>query len=45
MNPKQKLIVDKYQTLKELGEGAYGKVILCRDTENGSKVAIKVVNQ
>ena len=35
---------NKYQTLKLLGEGAYGKVFLAKDMLNNNLVVIKSIN-
>ena len=35
------MILDKYQKIKDLGEGAQGIVILARDTVLGRRIAIK----
>ena len=34
-------IADRYQILEKIGEGAYGKVYLAKDTKNNREVAIK----
>ena len=33
--------MERYEQLKVVGEGAYGKVIMCRHKETGQVVAIK----
>ena len=33
----------KYQLLKPLGKGAYGIVVACKNTQTGSKVAMKKI--
>ena len=34
----------KYQLLRALGKGAYGVVIACKDSQTGSKVAVKKIH-
>jgi serine/threonine protein kinase len=33
--------MDKYQTLKQLGDGTFGSVLLATDKTSGEKVAVK----
>ncbi|XP_077990506.1 dual specificity protein kinase CLK2-like isoform X2 [Glandiceps talaboti] len=33
----------RYEILHTLGEGTFGKVVACRDNQNGQKVAIKII--
>ena len=42
---KPKVIAGAYEVLKEVGNGAYGKVIVCQHKESGHEVAIKVVSK
>ena len=42
--PQPKLIVNKFEKIQEVGEGAYGKVILCKEIATGREVAVKVVS-
>ena len=39
-----KLIAGDYEEVKELGNGAFGQVVLGKD-DHGNEVAIKVVNK
>jgi serine/threonine protein kinase len=42
---KAKVTIDDFVVGKIVGEGAYGKVMLCRAKATGSLVAIKSVSQ
>ncbi len=42
-NKETKLISDKYQLERLLGEGSFGKTYLGRDLVNGKQVAIKII--
>lgn len=39
------LIMDKYEKIVKIGEGAYGVVFKCRNRETGDFVAIKKFNE
>jgi serine/threonine protein kinase len=41
----KKRSLDEYQVLRDLGQGAYGKVFLARDKLTDKIVAIKSVNK
>ena len=36
--------MDKYQRLRKIGEGAFGKAILCRQKTSGKMCVIKEIN-
>lgn len=33
----------RYEIIKDLGEGTFGKVVQCKDYESGEKVAVKII--
>ena len=43
--PKTKASISDYTKLKELGQGSYGKVILCKSKEDGKMFAIKEIKK
>ena len=40
-----KIIGDRFNVIKTLGRGGYGKVKLAIDTNTGQQVAVKLLNQ
>jgi len=42
---KSKISIDDFELGKVVGQGAYGKVMLCRNKMSGDLVAIKCVSQ
>ena len=38
------MIADRYEVVKTLGQGTFGRTLLARDTESGQTVAIKVLD-
>ena len=41
---QRKILVKKYEWIKELGEGAYGQVVLCKNLETEDIVAVKMIS-
>ena len=42
---QKKILCKKYEWIKELGEGAYGQVVLCKQIETEDIVAVKIVSK
>ena len=38
-------MINQYMIIKTLGEGAYGKVKLCIDTQSNNTYAVKIMNK
>ena len=36
--------MDRYVRIKKIGEGSFGKALLCRGKESGKQVVVKEIN-
>lgn len=45
MIPQKKWTIERFKILKELGKGAYGRVVLALEKESGFVCAIKILSK